>query len=93
VEKLQAFLSARYDEDEEFARNLVSAATVPPEAYALGVTLAQRILAEIQIGRSIAHRCQPAVNDAGELARVKYDVVRDLTLIYTAHPDFRPDWR
>jgi hypothetical protein len=92
VKDLQAFLSARYEEDEDFARSLVTVSAAPPESYALGVTLAQRVLAEVQMGRAIADRCQPALNEGGELAEVKYDVVRKLALAYTTHPDFRSNW-
>jgi hypothetical protein len=93
VDDLRAFLSSRYDEDEEFARSLVSTSAVPPAAYALGVTLAHRILSELEVGRAIVARCRLSAADGLDVVEVKDAVIRDLARAHVEHPDFRSEWR
>lgn len=92
MDELVEFLLCRYDEDAQFARDLVSSSIQPSAAYALAVTLAHRTLAQIEVGRRLLVRCSDTTSDDQQIRDLKRSVLLDLAGGYSTHPAYKPSW-
>ncbi len=56
------------------------------------VTWAHRILAEVELGRSLLARCEANAADGDDVIELKNSIIRELARSGQDHPDFRAAW-